>query len=148
MKKLLIFILALLITSCAGLKKEEDPNAYGQIGIVNHTGQFIYTALIDGHGGGNMSRWGAGGADIPGGVYPRIWHPGIKVLVRWDMPEEHTHIWKEKIVEIEKFDRPGDVYLHFFPNDEVRVVITNIPGWTESHPIPPPVKPTSTISPE
>jgi hypothetical protein len=65
----------------------------------------------------------------------------MKVRVRWDMPIGHTHNVKEKIVEVEKYERPGSVYLHFFPNDEVRVVVTSIAGFSSEHPIPPPVKP-------
>jgi hypothetical protein len=65
------------------------------------------------------------------------------VRVRWDMPEGHTHIYKEKVVEVEKYDRPGSIYLHFFPNDEVRVVVSNAAGYSQKHPIAPPVKPTS-----
>ena len=43
------------------------------------------------------------------------------------MPEGVKDVVKEKIVEVEKYDEPGDIYLNFFPNDKVRVVITT-PG--------------------
>ena len=76
-----------------------------------------------------MARWGVGFANICCTTIPRVWHPGMKVLVRWDMPEGHQHIVKEKIVEVEKYDTPGSIYMHFFPNDEVRVVVSEfVPG--------------------
>ncbi|CDG84881.1 hypothetical protein GJA_4273 [Janthinobacterium agaricidamnosum NBRC 102515 = DSM 9628] len=51
------------------------------------------------------------------------------------MPEGHTDIFKEKIVEVEKYDEAGDIYMHFFPNDEVRVVVSNARGASSAHPI-------------
>lgn len=54
------------------------------------------------------------------------------------MPEEATHIPKSKIVEVEKYDKQGDVYVHFFPDDEIRVVVTRWIGASPKHPITPP----------
>ncbi|ATD62708.1 hypothetical protein CNX70_23120 [Janthinobacterium svalbardensis] len=109
--------------------------ATAQVGIVNHTGKYIYSASVDGAGGANMARWGAGGAEICCASIPRVWYPGMKVLVRWNMPEGHTNVIKEKMVEVEKYDRPGDIYMHFFEDDEVRVVVSNVDGDSKNHPI-------------
>lgn len=65
----------------------------------------------------------------------------MMVRVRWNMPIGRTDVIKEKIVEVEKYDEPGSIYLHFFPNDEIRVVVSNVAGWGAEHPIPRPVKP-------
>ncbi|GJI97349.1 hypothetical protein RugamoR57_40670 [Duganella caerulea] len=59
----------------------------------------------------------------------------MKVLVRWDMPEGHQHIVKEKIVEVEKYEETGSIYMHFFPNDEVRVVVSRFAPSSSEHPI-------------
>ncbi|WP_444843869.1 DUF3304 domain-containing protein [Duganella caerulea] len=123
--------LALTISGCAlhQSRARASERVPAQIGIVNHTGSYIDSASVDGAGGGNMARWGVGGPDICCTSIPEVWHPGIKVLVRWDMPLGHQHIVKEKIVEVEKYERPGDVYLFFHPNDEVHVVVSrNGPG--------------------
>ncbi|MET3134202.1 hypothetical protein AAKU55_004497 [Oxalobacteraceae bacterium GrIS 1.11] len=136
MKRLIYFMCALFIAGCATQERKENPTANAQVGIVNHTGKYIYSATVDGSGGGNMSKWGAGGADVCCASIPRVWHPGMKVLVRWDMPEGHTHIIKEKIVEVEKYDEPGDIFMHFFPTDEVRVVVSVVGPQNPSHPIP------------
>ncbi|MBW3508138.1 DUF3304 domain-containing protein [Janthinobacterium sp. NKUCC06_STL] len=140
MKWIIYLATALLLSGCA-LKARQleeagpSPTATAQVGIVNHTGKYIYSASVDGAGGGNMDKWGAGGANICCTSIPRVWHSGMNVLVRWDMPEGHTHIVKEKVVEIERYDRPGDIYMHFFENDEVRVVVSNDAGYGKDHPI-------------
>ena len=67
----------------------------------------------------------------------------MKVRVSWDMPDGHTHIVKEKIIEVEKYDRPGSIYLHFFPDDLIRVVVTSYYPWHPAHPIAPPIKPSN-----
>lgn len=145
MKWLITLISALGLAACSGLANEardtEPATATAQVGIVNHTGNYIYSASVDGAGGGKMSAWSAGGANICCTSIPRTWHPGMKVNVRWNMPIGRQSVIKEKIVEVEKYDEPGDIYLHFFPNDEIRVVISNAAGYSKKHPIPPPVKP-------
>lgn len=141
MKWLASLVCALLLSSCAAQQKVESAEANAQVGIVNHTGKYIYTASIDGAGGGRMSAWGAGIANICCTSIPRVWYPGMKVLVRWNMPEGVKDVVKEKIVEVENYERPRSIYLHFFPNDEVRVVITSLDPTHPDHPIPPPVKP-------
>jgi len=145
MKWILVLLTALSLSACAGLDNEsasiEPATATAQVGVVNHTGNYIYSASVNGAGGGNTNAWHAGIANMCCTSIPRAWYPGMKVRVRWDMPVGHTHNVKEKTVEVEKYERPGSIYLHFFPNDEVRVIVTNIGGPSSKHPIPPPVKP-------
>lgn len=145
MKWLITLISALGLAACAGLANEArdtaPETATAQVGIVNHTGNYIYSASVDGAGGGNMNAWGAGGAGVCCTSIPRVWRPGKKVRVRWNMPIGRQSVIKEKIVEVEKYNEPGDIYLHFFPNDEIRVVVSNAAGYSQKHPIPPPVKP-------
>lgn len=142
MKCLFALLIVLLISGCATSDDfPTEKRASAQVGIVNHTGSYIYSASVDGAGGGQMSAWGAGMANICCTSIPWVWRPGMKVSVRWNMPEGRKDVIKEKIAEIEKYDEPGDIYMHFFPNDEVRVVVSNTGGWGAKHPIPPPVKP-------
>lgn len=145
MKWIWVLLTALSLSACAGFESEKrskgpetDP---AQVGVVNHTGNYIYSASINGAGGGKMSAWGAGYANICCTSIPRAWYPGMKVLVRWNMPIGRTDVIKEKVVEIEKYEESGDIYLHFFPNDEVRVVVSNVAGYSSEHPIPRPMKP-------
>jgi len=148
MKWLWVLLSTLSLSACAGLDNErasaESETATAQVGVVNHTGQYIYSSSVNGMGGGNMAAWGAGGGSICCASIPRVWYPGMQVRVRWNMPIGRQDVIKEKMVEVEKYDRPGDIYLHFFPNDEVRVIVSNIGGSSPKHPIPPPVKPANT----
>jgi len=82
-----------------------------------------------------MARWGVGGADVCCTSIPRVWYPGMKVLVRWDMPDGHQHIVKEKVVEVERYETPGSIYMHFFPDDEVRVVVSPVGPRNPAYPI-------------
>ena len=146
----LITLLAFLsLVACAGLDRHESddpPNeapktAPAQVGVVNHTGNYIYSASVDGAGGGQMSEWSGGMANICCASIPRVWYPGMKVRVRWDMPIGRQHVIKEKIVEVGKYEETGSIYLHFFPNDVVRVIVSPVGPRSPKHPIPPPVKP-------
>lgn len=117
--------IAVTLMGCASRPRAEPSDrATARVGIVNHTGNYIYLATVDGAGGGAMSAWGVGNANICCATIPRVWHPGMKVNVRWNMPIGVKDVIKEKIVEVEKYDQTGDVYMHFFPNDEVRVVVS------------------------
>lgn len=129
-------------------KVEVEDRATAQTGIVNHTGNYINGASVNGAGGGGMSAWGAGGANICCTSIPRVWYPGMKVLVRWSVPVGRTDVWREKIVEVEKYDKPGSIYMHFFPNDEVRVVVSNAAGYSKKHPIPPTPEPANATTPQ
>ncbi|MYM27039.1 DUF3304 domain-containing protein [Duganella sp. CY15W] len=141
MKRLASLIFLVLISTIAGcasnnLHAQPSDRAPAQVGIVNHTGNYIYSASVDGAGGGGMDRWGAGVANICCASIPRVWQPGMKVLVRWNMPVGIQDVIKEKVVEVEKYDRPGSIYIHFFPDDEVRVIVTSIVPYNSAHPIP------------
>lgn len=57
------------------------------------------------------------------------------------MPIGSVRNWKGKIVEAEKYDEPGSIYIHFFSAGQVRVVVTTWVGGAPEHPIPRPTKP-------
>jgi len=129
--------IAVVLSGCALRQSQahESDRATAQVGIVNHTGNYIDSASVDGAGGANMARWGVGGADVCCTSIPRVWYPGMKVLVRWDMPLGDQHVVKEKVVEVEKYETPGSIYMHFFPNDEVRVVVSPVGPRNPAYPI-------------
>lgn len=129
--------IGIIVAGCVLREPHAKPRdmSSAQVGIVNHTGNFIYSASVDGAGGGTMSRWGAGNANICCVSIPDVWYPGMKVLVRWDMPVGLEHVVKEKVVEVEKYDNPGSLYMHFFPNDEVRVVVSAVGPRNPAYPI-------------
>jgi hypothetical protein len=143
MKWLLQMMFVLMLSSCAAQEAKQSETAPAQVGLVNHTGNFIYSASVNGASSGNMDAWSAGVAGVCCASIPRIWYPGMKVTVRWDMPEGRRHVIKEKVVEVEKYDEPGSIYIHVFPNDEVRVVVSRVGPINPRHPIRPPAKPST-----
>ncbi len=89
-----------------------------------------------------MAAYGAGYGNVCCVMLPTKWRPGMMVSVQWDMPEGSKHVPREKIVEVERYDEPGSIYLHFFPEEKVRVVVSRYYGGTQKHPIPGPIAPT------
>lgn len=150
MKVIIGLILVACVTACTGVEKKPNQGGAGKvygasIGIVNHTEKYIYSATVGGGGGGNAYPYSAGIPNICCATLPDNWHPGLMLLVRWDMPIGRTHVYKEQMIEVEKYEEPGSIYLHFFPNDTVRIVVTNKLGGLPDHPIAPPVKPRSFV---
>ena len=54
-----------------------------------------------------------------GFLLPDHWQPGMKVKVRW---KPNARDWIEKITTIRRYDTPETLFVHFFDNDEVRVL--------------------------
>jgi len=130
--------IALSITACKSAPPAVSEYYGAQIGIVNHTDRYIDSASVDGGGGGNSSGYHAGVANICCVRVPVKWRPGLQLTVWWNMPVNGIPAHKEKIVDVERYDEPGSVYLHFFPDDRVKIVVTNWDGYSDKHPIPPP----------
>lgn len=137
----LLVSFAVVLTACSTQPVKDDSSYGASVGIVNHTAQYIHSASVNGAGGANMGAWGAGMGNVCCALVPTHWYPGMQVVVRWDVPVGSKHVYKEKSVEVEIYDEPGSIYMHFFPNDQVRVVVSQFVGWSEMHPIRPPEKP-------
>ncbi len=138
------FSTILLATSIAGCSVNSDSiikqKTYGaQVGVVNHTSQFIYSASVENGGGASSYPFHAGIANMCCVTLPEIWHPELVLRVRWDIPVGTEHRIKTKLVRVEKYDDVGSLYVHFFPNDEVRIVVTDWFGSNINHPIAPPI---------
>jgi hypothetical protein len=82
---------------------------------------------------------------------PRKWRPGMMVDVRWSASDLHDIYDVETSkndysrakflgyyranVEVERYERAGDLIVHFFPKNKVRVVSSDMPPQGEGHPI-------------
>ena len=145
-----ICLVSTVLAACAGsnggLSTRDDDKRYinASIGPVNHTGQFLYGFTVNGQFGANARAYGADIASTCCVRLPRVWRPGLTVDIRYDLTldDDSKHNWKtKKGVLVEPYTKPGDVYVHFFPNDEIRVVVTNVYPFGDAHPIPFPVNP-------
>jgi hypothetical protein len=149
-KTIVIMALTLLLSSCATL--EDDNDSYGApIVGVHHMGQNfgIRDFYVNKRWGGDVDRGGGGGGYVCCIFIPRKWHPGLTAEVRWQVVE-----WKttptgtnEKdaasvgiyiaTVPVERYDRVGAVYFHFFENGKSRVAPASEAPWSDKHPVHP-----------
>ena len=82
--------------------------------------------------GGNFN---CGGYNMVGYRLPMQWRPGMKVKVRWRREDGEKDLWVERYTTIRYYEEPGDLYVHFFPNDQVRVVAANSGARSPYHPL-------------
>ncbi|WP_439685839.1 Lipoprotein [Cupriavidus oxalaticus] len=146
-----LFLAALaltLLSACAsgGLSTRDNDDSYinASIGPVNHTSQFLYGFYVNGAFGANARAYGWDYAGTCCVRLPRVWRPGLTVDIRYDLliNDGKDDNWKtKKGVPVEPYTKPGSVYVHFFPNDEIRVVVTNWAPNADEHPIPLPIDP-------
>ena len=136
-------VLALMLSGCETPRVEEAPSRMvsASVGIVNHTDKFVYAAGVNGAGGGTMSEYGAGHAGICCAMIPEKWYPGLTATVRVTFAEGHKLTTLNKVVKVERYNEPASIYIHVFPKDEVRVIVTRYGGASTKHPIPAPAKP-------
>jgi len=114
----------------------------------NHTDKSIVSIIVNGEGGILGSRAHGGGGEICCVVIPNRWRPGLKATIKWqedDIPVFDTtgkrvvrngipvvieSPWKETTVEVLEYDKHlGQFQMHFFPGDEIKIVVSNyMPG--------------------
>lgn len=141
MKLCAVTFLSLLMAACAIVKPVKPEEYAAQIGIVNHTGRYIYATSIGDSGGGHASAYHAGVANVCCVKLPDVWRPGLNFLVQWDMPVNGEDFYRKAVVDVEEYSEPGSMYIHFFPDDTVRLVVTKWYGGSDKHPIPRPQEP-------
>ena len=115
------------------------PRTYVSISCISHDGApyisdfSIEEPIASGPLGGKFAHGASCGGIIAAGyALPKKWTPGMKVRVRW---KPDSREWIEKTTNIMKYDRVGNIYVHFFEHDQVRVVAANSNGASPYHPI-------------
>jgi hypothetical protein len=88
----------------------------------NHTNIGVEEFYVDGVFGGISYPQTGGGSHLCCATIPRRWHPDMKMTVKWQ--KDGSNVWLSKEVTIQRYDRPGELQVHFLDKDEVRVVIT------------------------
>ncbi len=120
-------------------KSQSVPVVYESMGCTGHGNVgYIHSYAVQETIHGQFSRGminglSCGGIVAAGYPVPRTWTPGMKVKVRWK-PNGRDYI--EKTTTIPRYDEVGMLIVHFFPNDEVRVVVSNYYPESRYHPIP------------
>lgn len=135
----------------SGEKKE------GKIGVtvtgVHHLGPDFNIPEVYLNGGyvGNIGQDGGGGSFHCCAMLPTKWRPGLVAEVKWSVTDWRKENLEETdkgnysslitvgnykaTVPIERYEVPGMVYIHFFPNGKVRFVSTNTDPSHPLHPI-------------
>nr|WP_231979022.1 MULTISPECIES: DUF3304 domain-containing protein [Pseudomonas] len=129
----------------------------------NHTSAAINRFSVNGAGGPNLGAYQGGGSQVCCGVVPRHWVPGLRAIVEWEKdpdpysygkwPERpYSDAWNKRmarekqrysrhkaVVEIPRYDSPGDLRVHFLPCDQVRVTAAGTspgyPGYPYNYPM-------------
>ena len=117
---------------------------------VHHLGSDYRIAefYVDKYGGDNVGKSGYSGI-VCCRMLPRKWSPGLKANVRWEVhhivgssdnekpeTEEITGIYHAQ-VPVEQYIEPDRIWVHFFPEGRVRIVVSPEGSDSEKHPIHP-----------
>lgn len=139
----MVLLLSALLSGC--FEPEKTAVSYA---AYNHTDKSIVSIIVNGEGGILGSRAHGGGGEICCVVIPNKWRPGLKATIKWEedgdwlLDENGKEVirngkrvyvpvpWKEKSVEVLEYNEHlGQFQMHFFPRDEVKVVVSNyMPG--------------------
>lgn len=74
---------------------------------------------------------GAGGRVVCCVKLPRQWHPGLTVIVGWNVTNWRDCGWesRERRVPVERYPKVGARYVHFLSDGKVRVISSDVgPG--------------------
>lgn len=119
------------------------PETYVSLSCVTHETGYIHSFYIEEPGVNNQPGWdqkyggtNCGGTIAAGYPLPKKWYPGMTVKVRWNRPIKGEDSWHEKTTNIMRYTEVGQVFVHFFPGDQVRVVAANSGPTSSIHPIP------------
>ena len=139
---LLWLMLCLPLAGCAQDESGGNNMATARISPYNHTSDHIGQIYVDGVYASNSYAYGGGGSFVCCIGYPRQWREGLSASVRWSTsssnPEDPRVLtWHEKVVPIERYEKTGTTLnVHFLPEGEVRLIITDLSAWHPDYPGP------------
>lgn len=141
------------VTATFYLHRKPEQFVGTSVGGVHHMGSryAIYEFFVDGSWGSNVGREGGGGSLVCCVAIPKKWRPGMTADIRWDVlhlpddaPLEHDPSKARNVesagmyratVPVERYGQPGKLWVHFFPDGRVRVVVSNVGPEGAKHPI-------------
>lgn len=128
---------SLLLAACG-----EETVAVSYTGY-NHTDKSIVSVAVNGEGGVLHASAHGGGIHVCCVEIPKKWKPGLKATIKWQeggtfqrdengvvvktngVPVVIEGAWKERTVEVPKYEAMGEFYIVFSPNDELNVAVSN-----------------------
>lgn len=149
-------LLALLITSClcTSIAFGDDNRASDSdtkkvyVGIVNRTDKQIDAMSLDAHETSrcctSISWHQRMAVYVSDGIpmaccteLPDRWSDDMRVRIRWRIKGDLPQKYRESVVSIEKYSGRSTLYVHFFIDGKVRVVVSRFNPTDERHPISP-----------
>lgn len=133
-RKAIAILTCLLITGCS------EPDINLEICGLNYTDLHIDEFTVNGYGGDNISANGGGGGFACCIALPKKWHEGMKVKIRWTNDGTKLQSYKERTVAVPHYGRDdlGFLAVHFYPDDSVKVLVTNHTDSFPGYPYPRP----------
>lgn len=130
-----IAVLASLFTAAC-----TDDAAHISISGLNYTDQTVGAFTVNGHGGGGLMPNSGGGGFVCCITVPRRWRPGYKVTVGWTKDHNSSAPWNERIVAVPEYKESEIDFMavHFYPDGDVRILVTKIDVGHPNYPYPRP----------
>lgn len=133
----LLLLLGTLTLGCAAVGQAGAMDIVGY----NYTDEVVSAFSVNGYPGPNVYPHGGGGKFVCCISVPREWKPGMTVTVKWTAHRNANPIpWKTRVVDVPRYT-PEDISrfaVHFFPGDEVKVLVTTKGPGHPDYPYPSP----------
>lgn len=146
-----VFVGAIILHSCISAKDLSSTQLVDLSGVSNLGGNYNITGFFM-----NNKYYGTVGRGVGGGgtdcciAIPKNWRPDMKIVVQWTVS-----VWDENLqpnasgtyeapkvigvyraaVPVEKYDKPGTLYVHFFKGGKTRIVSSEFGALSPKHPI-------------
>ncbi|WP_431478973.1 DUF3304 domain-containing protein [Massilia eburnea] len=122
--------IALLLLFVPLMSACEEQNFSGALVAYNHTiDKPVYKFTVNGAMGPNVDPESGGGKRSCCVSLPKKWHPGLHVKVVWvydRLTDDSPQLPPQSAdVEIPMYDHAGNIHVHFYDKDIVRIVISN-----------------------
>jgi hypothetical protein len=121
----MLMMLMFTLTACS-----EKMMPAGITGYNHMNGRLsIYDFTVNGAMGANV-RQGGGGGESCCVMIPEKWRPGLKVTVAWSYDTNQKDQLppppdQQKEVEIPEYKHGGKIWVHFYDNHQVKIVVSN-----------------------
>ncbi len=152
---LLACLIGVVLAACTG-----DEKVGLSYAAYDHTDKPIVSIIINGEGGVLNASAHSEGGGVCCVLLPKRWRPGLMATIKWQeddipvfnpdgsrkvvdgVPAVKESPWKERTVEVPRYSEEelewGTFYIHFFENDDVKVLVNKYGASSPHHPLPHP----------
>ena len=133
----LVLVCSGLLTACEAVSERVVMEGVSMTGI-DHLADHLSVQdfWVDGRSG---FQAGKGGSVVCCARIPLKWTPSASVEVRWEVANWRDGTWRcfRRRVSLQPYGAElGDLYVHFLPDGQVQVVVSNYAPWSPIYPGP------------